>query len=150
MTSSVHSLIMDMTASMCDCNVTYCDHVNSCIQSSEGKMSYYFIVPGVTYERFEGFRSMLWYAVLLSEFKVKRILGKKVMFIVIFYKSFFKRFSNDKNQVLGFFLRKRWNQKSVHESDAFFVEYQIYFTTHSDDKTVAIQVTEKPWTTDSK
>lgn len=44
---------------VCDCNVTYCDHVNGYIQSSEGKMSYYFIVPGVTYERFEGFRSML-------------------------------------------------------------------------------------------
>lgn len=100
--------------SVCDCNVTYCDHVNGCLQSSKGKMTYYFIVPCVTYERFEGFRSMLCYAVLLSECKVKRILGKKVKFIVIFYKSFFKTFSNDKNQVLGFFLRKRWNQKSVH------------------------------------
>lgn len=45
--------------SLCDCNVTYCDHVNGCIQSSGGKISYYFIVPSVTYERFEGFRYML-------------------------------------------------------------------------------------------
>lgn len=33
--------------SVCDCNVTYC--VNGCIQSSGGKISYYFIVPSVTY-----------------------------------------------------------------------------------------------------
>lgn len=92
--------------SVCDCNVTYCDHVNGCIQSSGGKISYYFIVPSVTYEIFEGFRSMLWYTVLLLEFKVKWILGKKVMFIVIFYESFFKTFSNDKNQLLGFFLKR--------------------------------------------
>lgn len=95
---------------MCDCNVTYCDHVNSCIQSSGGKSSYYFIVPSVSYERFVGFRSMLWYAVLLSELKLKRILGKKVMFIVIVYKSFFKTFSNNKKQILGVFWERDENK----------------------------------------
>lgn len=57
--------------SVCDCNVTYCDHVNGCLQSSGSKISYSVIVLGVSCERFEGFRSMLWYTVLLSEFKVK-------------------------------------------------------------------------------
>lgn len=45
--------------SACDCNVTYCDHVNGCIQYSGGKISYYSIVLCVSYGRFEGFRSML-------------------------------------------------------------------------------------------
>lgn len=63
--------------SVCDCNVTYCDHVNGCLQSSGDTIYYYFIVPSVTCVRFEGFRLMLWYTVLLLEFKVKWILGKK-------------------------------------------------------------------------
>lgn len=44
---------------VCDCNVTYCDHVNGCIQSSGGKISYNSIVLCVSCERFKGFRSML-------------------------------------------------------------------------------------------
>lgn len=33
--------------SMCDCNVTYCDHVNGCIQSSGGKIIFllYLVSP---------------------------------------------------------------------------------------------------------
>lgn len=106
-TTSVFSLNMDITACLCVTVMLHTVIMSTAVYSPQEVrfliISLYLMSPMNDLKDSDRCCDTQFY----DQVKVKRILGKKVMFIAIFYKSFFKTLKNDKKQILGFFLRKR-------------------------------------------
>lgn len=76
MTLSVHSLFMDMTASLCVTAILHTVIMSTAVYSLQEVRSV-INIPSVTYEIFERFGLILCYTVLWFKFKMKRFLRKK-------------------------------------------------------------------------